>query len=90
MKNSKNNNIILSFSFMHLVSLYPTNTTIFAENLPQLESIHKPNSILNCTKNCMYLGWPTALLKAFDGMFPKIQEILSGVGWVFAFLCAYM
>ena len=27
MKNSKNNNIILSFSFMYLVSVYPTNRT---------------------------------------------------------------
>ena len=25
MKNSKNNNIILGFSFMYLVSVYPTN-----------------------------------------------------------------
>ena len=28
MKNSKNNNIILGFSFMYLVSVYPTNRTI--------------------------------------------------------------
>ena len=27
MKNSKNNNIILGFSFMYLVSVYPTNRT---------------------------------------------------------------
>ena len=27
MKNSKNNNIILDFSFMYLVSVYPTNRT---------------------------------------------------------------
>ena len=28
MKNSKNNNIILGFSFMYLVSVYPTNRTL--------------------------------------------------------------
>ena len=28
MKNSKNNNINLGFSFMYLVSVYPTNRTI--------------------------------------------------------------
>ena len=27
MKNSNNNNIILGFSFMYLVSVYPTNRT---------------------------------------------------------------
>ena len=32
LKNSKNNNIILGFSFMYLVSVYPMNRTIFAEN----------------------------------------------------------
>ncbi len=30
MKNSKNNNIILGFSFMYLVSVYPTNRTFRA------------------------------------------------------------
>ena len=28
MKNSKNNNIMLDFTFMYLVSVYPTNRTI--------------------------------------------------------------
>ena len=31
MKNSKNNNINLVFSFMHLVSVYPTNRTNFTK-----------------------------------------------------------
>ena len=36
MKNSKNNNIILGFIFMYLVSVYPTNRTKTRENVKQV------------------------------------------------------
>ena len=42
MKNSKNNNTILGFSFMYLVSVHPMNRTKHSKNLRKLYNCARP------------------------------------------------
>ena len=41
MKKSKNNNIILGFSFMYLVSVYPTDRSIVSDSMEGFSKIFK-------------------------------------------------